>query len=106
MRRSMTIFFFLRTRRVYAGLIRGAAVVVWYASTLEERQVLKTEGNVTWVKRLTVCGDAVISMRTELEACMCGAVTGSGRWEWLPPNLVTPRVVKPLRLVGVYTFGE
>ena len=34
------------------------------------------------------------------------SVTGSGRWEWLPPNLVTPRVVKPLRLVGVYIFGE
>ena len=23
-------------------------------------------------------------------------VTGSGRWEWLPPNLVTPQVVKSL----------
>ena len=34
------------------------------------------------------------------------SVTGSGRWEWLPPNLVAPRVVKPLRLVGVYIFGE
>ena len=22
-----------------------------------------------------------------------GLVTGSGRWEWLPPNLVTPLVV-------------
>ena len=33
-------------------------------------------------------------------------VTGSGRWKWLPPNLVTPRVVKSLRLVGVYIFGE
>ena len=33
-------------------------------------------------------------------------VTGSGRWEWLPPNLVTPREVKSLRLVGVYIFGE
>ena len=34
------------------------------------------------------------------------SVTGSGRWEWLPPNLVAPRVVKPLRLVGVYILGE
>ena len=28
------------------------------------------------------------------------SVTGSGQWEWLPPILVAPRVVKPLRLVG------
>ena len=37
---------------------------------------------------------------------MVPSVTGSGRWEWLPPNLVTPRVAKSLRLVGVYIFGE
>ena len=34
------------------------------------------------------------------------SVTGLGWWEWLPPNLVTLRVVKSLQLVGVYIFGE
>ena len=46
--------------RVYGGLTNGG-VVVWDASTLEERQVLKTGGEVSSVKSLAFCGDVVIS---------------------------------------------
>ena len=46
--------------RVYGGLKKGS-IVVWDASTLGERQVLKTEGEVCLVNRLTLCGDVVVS---------------------------------------------
>ena len=41
--------------RVYGGLKKGS-IVVWDASTLEELQVLKTEGEVRGVG-LWQCGD-------------------------------------------------
>ena len=44
---------------VYGGLVDGS-VVVWDASTLEERQVLKAKGKVSRVTSLTVCCNAVI----------------------------------------------
>ena len=46
--------------RVFGGLANGV-VVVWDASTLEERQVLMIGGEVSDVRSLAVCGDVVIS---------------------------------------------
>ena len=46
--------------QVDCGLNNGT-IVVWDASTLKERQVLKTEGEVCLVNRLTLCGDVVVS---------------------------------------------
>ena len=60
---------------VYGGLASGS-VVVWDASTLEERQLLKNEGKVSWATSLTVCGDVVISGRKDGKLRVWNKATG------------------------------